>query len=766
MFQQDQTIIKNPVLTWSRDLTLLCLFAVVACSDPCEASQLDGVVTGVGAKDPDGYCPPIVSNGELNFPVHFSGGTTDAAYYQYSANSVWWQGRRTPNEKGTGHSLAPQGRIRTPVTIDGVCDPEPATWRQALDIHRATVTCQRYYAQGVSVSVEFFIPFGTNVIAAHVVCSNGSDRVHAVVTGVERIALRSEHVIEDSVEMCPGNVCRQNWRTFGKRVWRSSCETFADDGGATMRTFNLRPGESSGMSCFILFVDTCEDGLKTGYGLRGKRENTTVDARLNAVRSRIQSIGWNGLKAEHVRGWESYWNESEVSLQDGRIQRMADMAAYHLRCNATKWSFPTGIFQSHWRGTYFAFDEMYPMMGLVSAGHFGVSRRCPEYRKDILEFACARNRHYRKPGKYGARWVWQTDETGEYEESAQGFWIDHIFQMSHTAESCWMQYLYEGNADYLREVGYPVMLECARYFRNCAVYEDSAGGAYVGKCTDLERLGPARDRAFFTTCGAIRALEISAEAAKILGTDKDEAADFLITAGQLRKSLPECDGRFVAFDKATEGSVGCLAGFFPYPIFKSDDIRQCATVDLIFGAAHSCGNMYPTGGNICPWYAGWLSAVASYAGNRDFACKWLLEGWASAGRFGEYFEINENDLWRHPWFATGAGNCLYAINRMLVCDVEDVVRIGYSVPRDWTDYAFRLPCQKACMIDCKVVAGKVSKFSVRKLNRSAADSISVVFRPEVIFDTIKTNRCVRSLLRTDKFVRIEWIVDGERNDTQ
>ena len=131
-----------------------------------------------------------------------------------------------------------------------------------------------------------------------------------------------------------------------------------------------------------------------------------------------------------------------------------------------------------------------------------------------------------------------------------------------------------------------------------------------------------------------------------------------------------------------------------------------------------------------------------------------------------YFEINENDLWRHPWFATGAGNCLYAINRMLVCDVEDVVRIGYSVPRDWTDYAFRLPCQKACMIDCKVVAGKVSKFSVRKLNRSAADSISVVFRPEVIFDTIKTNRCVRSLLRTDKFVRIEWIVDGERNDTQ
>ena len=124
-----------------------------------------------------------------------------------------------------------------------------------------------------------------------------------------------------------------------------------------------------------------------------------------------------------------------MRLPDAKLQRMYDVQQYHLRCNATRWGFPVGIFPFHWQGKYFGFDEMYIHDGLVSSGHFSVARRCPDWRYAVMHRALMRQSHYTQRGKYGARWLWMSLEEGDVETAGIGFWMDHIFAMGSIARS-------------------------------------------------------------------------------------------------------------------------------------------------------------------------------------------------------------------------------------------------------------------------------------------------------------------------------------------
>lgn len=119
----------------------------------------------------------------------------------------------------------------------------------------------------------------------------------------------------------------------------------------------------------------------------------------------IPQTDFDGLFATHAKFWAGYWAESFVRLPDAKLQRMYDVQQYHLRCNATRWGFPVGIFPFHWQGKYFGFDEMYIHDGLVSSGHFSVARRSPDWRYAVMHRALTRQSHYTKRGKYGARWL-------------------------------------------------------------------------------------------------------------------------------------------------------------------------------------------------------------------------------------------------------------------------------------------------------------------------------------------------------------------------
>ncbi len=698
--------------------------------------RLDGVFSGSG-KPGEEYAAPLLSNGELNVPVHLN--------CRSAADGIFWQARRD------GHKLRKllrQGHFLTDFRIDGKRVGTLNEWEQQLDIRNAVVHCSDRLRDGIAFSASSFVPFEDNVIVHRQTIRNTDAKPHTVAVmmlyGRPRAACMPGAWTDNPAE----GYAQYSWDSHGMYSWKSRTTLHARGAGTAevvvdnenthglKKTFTLKPGEEQTFEWLIHFTDTlenemCKAKVFTGVGLDAQRQPTDLDAEVTRVAQAFRARGYDGYYQVHTNDWTQFYAQSRVSFPDPELQRLAEMAAYHLRCNATKWSFPVGIRNKYWEGFYFGFDEMYCHHGLISANHIDTAKRCPLFRKATLKAAMGRQSHYGRKGKYGARYMWQSEETGEIEMSSNGFWLDHIFHMSNIAKSAWLQYLYSGDLDYLKETGYPVLLECARFFQNCATYRDSNGDTYIGKYTDLERLGTARNHPFMTTCGAIYSMRIAAEAAELLGQDLDEAAGFRRTADDLFAYLPKRDGRYVAYTDCKEESVATLSGFFPYPIIPSTNDVQRAAVKHFFENGRSAGNMYPLGKEVSPWYAGWMSATSSYMEDGEEAIRWIKEVFSVAGVFGEYYEINEEKLRKHPWFSTASGTCLFALNQLYVCDAEDETRLAFTIPTDWKDYAFTLPCQRGVMIDCAVKGGKLEKLNLSLQPKATPREVVIVLRPEL-----------------------------------
>ena len=675
----------------------LLAVATVAMVSWAGASQLDGAVAGVGDVEPQGYVPVLVANGELAMTVDRTFGVRAKHLRQYS-QGIYLEGRRVghPNRE-----LLPQGRWAKRLLVGGKDAGTPETWEQRLDTQTGIVTCRMRYASGLRFTGETFIPRDENTIALRMSVTNEGTAPLEVTLGIDYAAPKHDRIVGEWREQGARRVWK--YRSYGHRVIDG--ETTVHGAPATL---TLVPGASETRDFFITYADTMRrhSGLKAGYAM---------------------------LRAAATADWARFHAEGAVRLPDERLQRMWEMANYHLRVNATPWSFPVGILDSHWQGLYFGFDEMYMHQGLISSGHIGLARHEPDYRFATLGPALSRNRYGGQKAytKYGARWFWESLEDGRSEGTVPGEWMDHIFHMATIAKCAWQQWLYGRDREWFAERGYALVYECARFYRHNWIYEDSNGDTYIGKCCDLERLGPSRDHPFMTTVGAIYTLRAAADACELLKTNAVDAADFRLCADKLEKSLPQRDGRYISDYAGPQESMATLAGFFPFPIFAPDHKPQREAVTHFINEGRASGNMYPTGKKICPWYAGTMSAAASWMGDRREPARWLLEAASAAGRFGEYFEINEPGAVYHPWFATAAGNCLYAINQMLVCDHGDETRLGFTVPEEWRDFAFRLPSLRGVTVEFEVRDGRLAKLALTP-RPGVTGEARVAVRPEIL----------------------------------
>lgn len=650
------------------------------------------IISGKGEACPPGYVPPLLANGELSMTVDRTFAVRDKRENAYS-EGIFLEGRRVSHPR---RELLPQGSWRKVLTVDGR-EPECLAWEQGLDISNGTVTC-RIRCRELDFIGETFIPFSENTIAIRETVVSRSETPLGVRLGVRYEPGAHDRIVGE--RSSDGLVWR--YRSYGYTIVDGVTALSAAD-----EAFTLAPGARRTLERFIVFSDTLR---RNPDGPRG----------------------YAALAAENARAWASFRGESEVRLPEPGLQRMWEMANYHLRINATPWSFPVGILNSHWQGLYFGFDAMYMHQGLISSGHFATGRREPDYRFATLSHAITRNSYGGRYRDYGARWHWEGLEDGYSEGTVPGEWQDHIFHMAAIAKCAWQQWLYGRDRAWFAEKGYPVLFEAARYFRRNWVYEDSNGDTYIGKCCDLERLGPSRDHPFMTTVGAVYAMRAAAEASELLGTNAVAAADFRACADRLVRSLPIRDGRYIACLNDPQESMATLAGFFPFPVFPPDHAPQREAVRHFIDEGRASGNMYPTGKNACPWYAATMSAAASWMEDRTEPARWLREAAGAAGLFGEFYEINEPGVVHHPWFATAAGNCLFALNQMLLCDGRDGIRLGFTVPEDWRDYAFRLPSQRGVAVDAEVRGGRLERLAVTPRDGVSVDRLVFVLRPALL----------------------------------
>ena len=158
---------------------------------------------------------------------------------------------------------------------------------------------------------------------------------------------------------------------------------------------------------------------------------------------------------------------------------------------------------------------------------------------------------------------------------------------------------------------------------------------------------------------------------------------------------------------------------------SEDALRKVLELNLAQGAKG--GNMYPTGKKICPWYAATMAMAALRAGEGEKVVPLLKEAASSAGLWGEYWEINEPGVAEYrPWFMTAAGNCLYALNQMLLTEADGECRLAAGVPAAWKDYAFRLPAEGGYEVECAVKGGTLARLVLRARRSGAGRRVRVV----------------------------------------
>jgi hypothetical protein len=639
----------------------------------------DFTVSGMGVDVPKGYVPAMLSNGSLCMTADFLGGVPFPSAHtrrRHISTGIFIAGRRLL------YNIYGHGSYRLALSVDGKPLTKPDRWSQSLDPFTAKSIVTNVFG-GITRVVETFVASDRDVIAIRQTFP-GTDPARLVVD-LDYTPHRDQRrrIVVGDWEKTPDGRA-YSFTAYGRHIDRTRV--------------TIRNAREDG--AFVTFISYDRKGEKPYAG-------TYAD-----------------LARRHEAAWRTYYVTSHVQVPDAKLMRMRAMAEYQLKCNVTRWALPVGIFASHWNGNSFAFDELYGIQGLLSAGHFDEAKHVADFRFRTLGQAKRRV----GGGGRGARWYWECMEDTVKEGAPSGHWLDHIFHMSAIAQTCNLTAAYTGDLDCLRDKMYPVMRECARFYRDQYVYDAPDGSSFVGVCTDLERLGAAKVRPCMTTCGIIHTFRICAAAAERLGVDAKEAADWLDKAARLEKSLPVKDGRFVPAANAMDAvSMGTLAGYFPFPIFPQGHKEQTAAVDFFLAHGAKAGNMYAWGKKICPWYAGTMAMAALRAGRYEKVYPFIREAEASAGCYGEDWEMNEPDVAEcRPWFMTAAGTCLYAINSMLLMEAEGECRIGAGVPKEWKDWSFRLPAESGYEVEFAMKDGKVVKLALRSRRPGESRSVGVV----------------------------------------
>ena len=427
------------------------------------------------------------------------------------------------------------------------------------------------------------------------------------------------------------------------------------------------------------------------------------------------------LLEENIALWREYFALGYVKTGQKQIDDAHLTALYHLKSIATGWSLPVGVFDSYWDGKYFAFDEYYGFLGLLTNNRTELAKRVPEFRRDVcLPVAVGRMTKF---CDQQARFMWITNEYG-FESARPGHWLDHVFHIPLVALGAWEYFEYTGDADFLRQC-MPMLRACAKFFTLNMVYRDG-DCTYIGKCTDLERLGSSVQQAFMTTCGAIRLLEMYGEAADYLDEDKAYGTECRETATALRKSLPQNGLRYLPYPDCDQRSIGVFAGKFPFDILPDDDRKMQNAFRDYCGNEGGFGNMYRTGSGISPWYTCWKAEGFARSGMAREAQQALEQVFPSVGCFGEMFEINEESYRGRPWFMTAAGIYLSAVSDMLVR--SDGKRMELLPACTWENVRFKLAAKGGVTVEAEFRQGEPVQVTLWQKAGSALPLPEVTYR--------------------------------------
>ncbi len=663
------------------------------------------------------YFPPMLGNGDVTLRPDAEGGlfytAKDFSYINsVSDGGVYRAGRRAACTKSTLFALypmTPMGRFgfQAGGTLQG--------FKQALDTDRGVVFSECLYDNGTVMATECLLMQERNLWAIRKRASKD-------------ISLRFTYAFQgytpeiDRVMRPPLFTERTDGVSLDFEIW--GFETYRGRVSiACDAPFSLEKGEKE----VTLSLDLRADVPVCFYmAVEDDLFSTDPYAVAYDLTAKGKEIGFDGLLSENGALWQAYYARGFARTDDETLNKIYKTALYHLKSYTTRWSIPVGLEPGSWHGKFFAFDEFFSLHGILGTGMTDLAVRVPRFRlKDCLEKAVY-HATSRADGEM-ARFMWETLECGN-ESAPAGHWNDHIFHMAMIALGTYEYYEHTEDKAFLAE-HYPIIRACAKFYTTHSVYKKEDGSLYVGKCTDLERMGPAKENPLFTLSGVIKTLEICAAAAKILETDEEYRTECLAAATGLRKNIPEENGRVVPYLTCPERSIAVFTPKFPFDILSKDDPRLLPAWQDYIAHESGFGNMYQGGKRVNPWYSAWKAIAFARMGMGPEAYENLRQAYTSVGEFDEMFEINEEVARFRPWFTTAAGIFLSAVNEMLLASDSETVHICPAFDGDAT---FRLSAKGGVTVEAEIKDGGLTGVRLHTKAGVAPRSYRLFFKNEYV----------------------------------
>lgn len=664
------------------------------------------------------YFPPLLSNGEITMAPDAEGtlGYTKVEYRQKGITAFDGIVVRAARRSALCHTL--QARLFPFGKFVFGTSAALSEWSQTLRPELGLVESDCLYKDGTKIHSQSFIHPEQNIYVlkkTFQVSKKQSCFYDVTLCGhTEEV---NKYMTVLPAEVRDGAACI-GFKMYGIEVFSGELRVWVD------RAFTASPIEHG----IRLSFDAADgDEVTFYYTLEDDMNGTDVTDVLQKYQEKIHRVKFEGLFAECQAHYKKFFDLGFVHTSDEMLNSIYKTALYGVKCNTTSYSISVGLNNGAWDGRFFAFDEYTSFLGLLGANRLSLAKRVPSFRlKVCLPPAIKRASDYHRNADTEdmARFLWESGEHGDFELAPLGCWLDHIFHIPLVGIGAYEYFEYSQDRSFLEEC-YPMIRACAKFITKNMLYRDG-DRLYVGKCTDLERLGAAVEHPFMTVCGCIKLLECCANAAELLDTDQAYAKECKDTAARLYENLPIEQGAYVPHLGCKQKSIAVFAGKFPFNLLEDSDKKMLRAWEDFEACGASFGNMYPVGNQISPWYACWkaLGYARSKMGDRAYGA--LKEAYASVGVFHEMFEINEDACHRLPWFSTASGIFLVAVNEMLLQSDGRVIRILPAFPHN-TDLSFRLAAKGGVIVEAELRQGTLTHVRVLRGDLDVTDQFVIEF---------------------------------------
>ncbi|HWU75602.1 MAG TPA: glycoside hydrolase family 65 protein [Rhodanobacter sp.] len=377
------------------------------------------------------------------------------------------------------------------------------------------------------------------------------------------------------------------------------------------------------------------------------------DARADlALAKDARTRGFDALLEAHRKAWASLWR-SDIRIDgDPEMQRVVHSDLYYLLANATPdtaWAIGACGLTTGYVGHIFWDSDswIFPALLLLH----------PQRAKSLVMFRdrtlpAARQRAQAR-GLQGAMYPWEADPENGTEQVLHAAWVlgeREIHVNADVAIAQWQYYLASGDKAWLKEHGWPVIRDVARYWASRATWNTDRQRYDILHVTSVEENYNDVPNDTFTNAEAAKALRIATAAATVLGEKPDPR--WAGIAAKIHLPFSATGQHHLDMDQSVPHDIG--GDDLALLAFPSLDLPMSATVRrndfAIALKPMDKSRRIPTTMGLGP-----LPIAAAAVGNTREAARWLARN-AAADMFKPPFNVRPETASNNTgYFLTGSG---------------------------------------------------------------------------------------------------------------